>query len=186
MRFTRCVIFPIIGLWTTIAAAQNTGGQSPGLQGTAPRVNVQNSANGTLDVGGGTDLNLQGENFRGTFGASRSQPGASVLPTPAPRPLPGSSFQAPFGAPDFAPSLPGTPTRVGDPTESDFARDLILPRFRSRLGAAQSSAEQRAAADSWRYRYFDGRWWFWQPNQSWLYWSGRQWTPYAAAKRSGG
>ena len=50
-----------------------------------------------------TDVNMVGENFRGSFRASRfaARVGAS-LPSP-----PRSSFQVPFAAPNFGPSMPG-------------------------------------------------------------------------------
>jgi hypothetical protein len=169
------------------------------LQGTGPRVEVQTSPNGTIDVGGagGTDLNMTGENFRGSFGSSRLQPGWSIAPSP-----PRSSFQVPFAAPNFNPSLPGPSAPSDSTTQADEADreaypDLILPRFRGALGGsttaggtssggASRSGGQRhrgetpsAHADAWRYRYSSGRWWYWQPSESWLYWDGSQWQAFA-------
>jgi hypothetical protein len=177
------------------APSSTPGGQSPSLQGTGPRVEVQTSANGTLDVSGagGTDLNMTGENFRGSFGASRSQPGWSVTPS-----LPRSSLQVPFAAPNFNPSMPGpsAPSDTGSQVdEADLAAypDLILPRFRNALGGARWGETERSSlqrprgemppagtrADAWRYRYSGGRWWYWQPTESWLYWDGARWQAFA-------
>ena len=156
------------------------------MQGTGPRVEVQTSPNGTIDVGGagGTDLNMTGENFRGSFGASRSQPGWSVTPS-----LPRSSFQVPFAAPNFNPSLPRTAAPSDTDSQVDDADlaaypDLILPRFRNAAGGGsmQRHGDMPASstrADAWRYRYWNGRWWFWQPTDSWLYWDRTRWQPFA-------
>jgi len=190
----------LAGIDIANAAAQssgaNAGSQGTGLQGTGPRVDVQTSPNGTLDVSGAgaTDLNMTGENFRGSFGASRSQPGWSVVPN-----LPRSSIQVPFAAPNFNPSMPSpSAERDGNTRQTDEADlaaypDLILPRFRSALsggtsfGAGTSSLQRQrgalppasARADAWRYRYSGGRWWFWQPSETWLYWDGARWQAFA-------
>ncbi|HEY1784307.1 MAG TPA: hypothetical protein VGG30_02115 [Pirellulales bacterium] len=165
----------------------STPGQTPGLQGTGPRVDVQTSPNGTIDVGGtgGTDLNMTGENFRGSFGASRSQPGWSVAPS-----LPRSSFPLPFAAPNFNPSLPG-PSAPSDTNsqvdQADLAAypDLILPRFRNAVGGSASLQRQTdevvspgTRVEAWRYRFSGGRWWYWQPSEAWLYWDGTRWQPF--------
>jgi hypothetical protein len=44
----------------------------------------------------------------------------------------------------------------------------------------EGRAEARTVADAnrWRYRYHDGRWWYWTPQRSWVYWGGNQWNPY--------
>ncbi|HEX4145321.1 MAG TPA: hypothetical protein VHY91_17575 [Pirellulales bacterium] len=179
-----------------MAQAPNaTPGQTPGLQGTGPRVDVQSSANGTLDVGGtgGADLNMTGENFRGSFGASRSQPGWSVAPG-----LPRSTFQVPFAAPNFNLSLPSPSAprdSLSQTNEADLAAypGLILPRFRGALAGSTSAADEHSSverqrgemvspgkrADAWRFRYSGGRWWYWQPGESWLYWNGAQWQAFA-------
>ena len=168
----------VAGCLAATSAAQtasSTPGQTPGLQGTGPRVDVQNSANGTLDVGGaaGTDLNMVGENFRGSFGASRLQPFGSATPN-----LPRSSVQAPFAAPNFGPSMPGSgalnDAPRGQTAEATAYPDLILPRFRGVLGGSP----QRQSPDAWRYRYSGGRWWFWQPTGDWVYWDGARWQSF--------
>jgi hypothetical protein len=149
------------------------------LQGTGPRVDVQTSPNGTLDVGGaaGTDVNMVGENFRGSFGASRLQPAWNIAPN-----LPRSSVQVPFAAPNFGPSMPGSSApgnaHSGQVDAADAAAygDLILPRFQSVL----SASTQGQSPDAWRYRYSGGRWWFRRPAGAWLYWDGAQWQAFAA------
>jgi hypothetical protein len=179
MRLTSAFAFAILALPAAGWAQPAAGGQSSGLQGTGPRVEVQQSANGTLDVGGGSDVNLQGENFRGNFGASNPQSGA--LSNPSARPSAGSSFPTPFGSPDFAPNLSAGSPQSGVPADAGAYRRLILPRFRASAAAgARSSSIDRSSVDGWRYRYFRGRWWYWQPGESWLYWDGARWQSFAA------
>jgi hypothetical protein len=154
---------------------------------------VQISPNGTLDVGGarGADLDMTGENFRGSFGASRSQGSGSSPALPAPG-LPGSGRNM-FGAPNFGPSLPGGLPGAGvSSADEDVLRTLddetgvsglILPRFRQgQSGNALAAVARAGAADSWRYQFFRGRWWYWQPAGSWLYWDGWQWQSYLPRK----
>ena len=51
--------------------------------------------------------------------------------------------------------------------------------------AAQASADARQqlagtggqpSSAGWRYRKFNGQWWYFLPNQQWARWDGRQWT----------
>jgi hypothetical protein len=32
---------------------------------------------------------------------------------------------------------------------------------------------------SWRYRFHDGRWWYWLPSERWVYWQDGRWIEYA-------
>ncbi len=51
--------------------------------------------------------------------------------------------------------------------------------------AAQTSTDAReqltgtagdASSAGWRYRKFNGQWWYFLPNQQWARWDGRRWT----------
>ena len=119
---------------------------------------------------------MVGENFRGSFGASRSQPGWSITPESAEIERSGS-----LRGPQFRPQH-AQPFRAGRRTssqvdEADLAAypGLILPRFR----AALVGNTGRQGPDAWRYRYFSGRWWYWQPPGSWLYWDGARWQAFS-------
>jgi hypothetical protein len=35
------------------------------------------------------------------------------------------------------------------------------------------------AAPDWRYRFFNGRWWYWLPSDRWAVWNGSTWVLYA-------
>ena len=176
MRYSLLAIAALTALWSLPVHAQTSdpAAANQALIGEGPNVTVQQSAIGTLDVGGpgATNPKLTGENLRGNLGASRAQPSTGTTPA-APTPgVPNYSFQAPnFGA-DLSGAAPGN-----KPTEQELriAKDLILPRFRSVLS---NSASQRASThgdNGWRYRYFNGRWWYWQPNSTWAFWDGSQW-----------
>jgi len=34
--------------------------------------------------------------------------------------------------------------------------------------------------DAWRYRWFNGRWWYWLPDNRWTYWENDHWVDYSA------
>lgn len=44
------------------------------------------------------------------------------------------------------------------------------------LGTPPLNAGQ--TANRWRYRFFEGRWWYWMPDNQWSYFNGRRWSPY--------
>jgi opacity protein-like surface antigen len=50
------------------------------------------------------------------------------------------------------------------------------------LFAATANAEgpsaNRAQASDWRQVWHGGHWWYWTPQNSWLYWTGSAWTAY--------
>src|SRR6185312_12325014 len=41
-------------------------------------------------------------------------------------------------------------------------------------------AARPAKSDAWRYAYHQGRWWYWQPSNSWVYYQDRRWIAYDA------
>jgi hypothetical protein len=151
-------------------------GATPGAVGTGPQTDIQVSPNGTIDVGGsrGADVDLTGENLRGAFGAARIEP-SPIAPPVLPAPSVGGSVSRLPNAVDFGAGLvpldPSSPNNNGShvrESRNASIRDLILPRFRSPAAAA---------SEDWRYRYFRGRWWFWQPPGAWLFWNGSRWQP---------
>lgn len=40
------------------------------------------------------------------------------------------------------------------------------------------------AGDAWRYKYHEGRWWYWMPSNSWAWYDGRQWIAFEKDRRS--
>ena len=184
MQYRFCVALLLAAsCWSMPAVAQSTNPANRDLTGTGPRVDVQTSANATLDVGGAgaANTNVTGANLRGNFGASIPQPDKIVNPA-----LPAASLPVNvFGVPDLSRTLHGLSTNVQEakPTQKDvrFASDLILPRFRDDLGqGAVDVSSSSQTSDAWRYRYANGRWWYWKPNKTWAYWDGSRWSDYPA------
>jgi hypothetical protein len=180
----RCAI--LAGAVLTLSCAATVVAQQPdpaaanrALIGEGPNVTVQQSAIGTLDVGGPGAANpkLIGENLRGNLGASRGQPAAGLTPAVQNAGVPNYSFQTP----QFGPDLGGAaPARKPTKEEIRVAEDLILPRFRVGHGEEGRLALSTHDADGWRYRYQNGRWWYWRPNETWAYWDGARWVNHPA------
>ena len=55
-----------------------------------------------------------------------------------------------------------------------------LPRGDLETGYVRAAATQPAGnpANRWRYRFYNGQWWFYHPSNHWSYWNGNAWTPY--------
>ena len=162
-----------IGCLPAHAQTSDPAAANQALIGEGPNVTVQQSAIGTIDVGGpgASNPKLTGENLRGNLGASRMQPSMTPAATPNAG-VPNYSFQAPNLGPDLGGGVTGQ-----KPTEQELrsAEDLILPRFRSVLSDSTSQVSTARSDDGWRYRYSGGRWWYWRPNNTWAYWDGSQW-----------
>ncbi|HJT36684.1 MAG TPA: hypothetical protein VJ783_31970 [Pirellulales bacterium] len=45
---------------------------------------------------------------------------------------------------------------------------------------SKKMAERAANGQSWRYRYHQGRWWYWRPSNSWAAYDQERWVPYQA------
>ena len=46
------------------------------------------------------------------------------------------------------------------------------------VGEESYPAAPRGKPD-WRYRYYQGRWWYWLPSNAWAYHNGQRWVPYS-------
>jgi hypothetical protein len=53
--------------------------------------------------------------------------------------------------------------------------DEIIPESPSAEAAPQVQATN---PNSWRYRWHDGKWWYWLPSERWVYWSNGAWVRY--------
>jgi hypothetical protein len=163
----------MLGRSGVVAQPADPAAANQALIGAGPRVDVQQSANGTIDVGGAGAINpnLTGGNVRGNLGAS--VPPTTAAPSPSPGTgLPTYSLQTPNFGPDLRGAAPGRkPTKE----ELQIAESFVLPRFRAQWNAEASQAAPLQGADAWRYRYFNGRWWYWRPDKTWAYWTGSRW-----------
>jgi hypothetical protein len=43
-----------------------------------------------------------------------------------------------------------------------------------------AAAAPVAKSDAWRFKYHQGRWWYWLPSNSWVFYQNRQWIRYDA------
>lgn len=56
-------------------------------------------------------------------------------------------------------------------------RSFSPPASRHTIGT-RSGPEGGRPENQWRYRFYDGRWWYWTANNQWSYYNGRRWTPW--------
>jgi hypothetical protein len=65
---------------------------------------------------------------------------------------------------------------VEEPLAEPPAYEAIAPGASSsaRRVESQSNARQRGE-NSWRYKYHDGRWWYWLPSERWMMWENGRW-----------
>jgi hypothetical protein len=177
MRFVYCATIAMgfaAGSAPAFSQPADPAAANRDLIGSGPKVSIQSSANGTIDVGGAgaASPKLIGENLRGNLGAS-IQPVAPAAAQPQVT-VPGFSFETP----NFTPNLRGG-TSTGQrptPAELNVAEGLVLPRFRTAGSATGWRSDATGTpSENWRYRYFNGRWWYWKANSSWAYWDGSRW-----------
>lgn len=57
------------------------------------------------------------------------------------------------------------------------AQELTNPSTSIVESAAAAPAAQ---GEVWRYKYHQGRWWYWLPSNSWVYWQNSQWVQHDA------
>jgi hypothetical protein len=48
-------------------------------------------------------------------------------------------------------------------------------------GDANSAVAVNPGGDQWRYRWHNGKWWYWTTENRWVYRNGNQWTNYEPA-----
>lgn len=64
------------------------------------------------------------------------------------------------------------------------ARRLERSRVAQSRGAmkddrsSEKATERTAGNPSWRYRYYQGRWWYWRPSKSWAVYDQGRWVSY--------
>jgi hypothetical protein len=59
-------------------------------------------------------------------------------------------------------SAPATPAPAGEAVPAPRADEIPAPR--------------KADDQTWRYRWHDGRWWYWMPSEHWVYWEEGRWN----------
>ncbi len=48
----------------------------------------------------------------------------------------------------------------------------------AQVAGQKSAASQSQAQERWRYKYYNGEWWYWLPANRWVYWRGTRWNNY--------
>ena len=49
---------------------------------------------------------------------------------------------------------------------------------------SSTAAPAQPESNAWRYKYYEGRWWYWMPSNSWAWYDGRQWIAFEKDPRS--
>ena len=190
MRATKCVFAAVVGvaISTSLAWAQSGGAGSGGAAGTAGGV----GAGGTSTPGGlGSP---QGSTINGGNQAERANAAGNGNP---------ANVNAPLGGAGTPRSSPPTAEAAGTSALQTDDLNRTIPRAANRgaadvnpatlanprsqvddLRAAGSTNRMRTGAPlskDWRYVYFQGRHWYWNPNNTWSIWNGTTWSPVMVA-----
>ena len=64
----------------------------------------------------------------------------------------------------------------------DIGRAVSAPPGTQTSRADEPTRPRGSPANQWRYQFHAGRWWYRTTNNSWSYYDGRRWRPYAAAQ----
>jgi hypothetical protein len=123
-----------------------------------------------------------------TSGAQAGDTGTSVRAPGVAQPVP--LAPVPASAPTLAPVAPPAPVPTVAPGPA-FSRAPARP-MREELGRPSVPQTRIAApnaaavavnpsADQWRYRWHNGNWWYWTPEDRWVYRTGNEWTNYEPA-----
>jgi hypothetical protein len=43
-----------------------------------------------------------------------------------------------------------------------------------------SGTTAASSGESWRFQRFEGRWWYWMPDNRWVYWDNCRWVPFGS------
>jgi hypothetical protein len=94
----------------------------------------------------------------------------------------GSRYEAPAPYRE-APRVETRPPVAGEAVPAPRADEIPAPRNGPQNGGPQNGGPQIGDDQSWRYRWHDGRWWYWMPSERWVYWDGGRWIGYDQASR---
>ena len=119
--------------------------------------------------------------------ANAGTAGVAGAPTIPPAPTPASTpmsvpTASPAPVPTFAPSP--APGRVpAGQARDEFGNPNVIqtPIADPNTGVAPSANATGAAnpsGDQWRYRLHNGTWWYWTPENRWIYRNGNDWVNY--------
>lgn len=63
-------------------------------------------------------------------------------------------------------------------TEELPAPQADKPASTKETDSAKTAASAKEADNKWRYRFYNGHWWYWQPDKHWVFWTGNEWQDY--------
>ena len=72
-----------------------------------------------------------------------------------------------------APAAPQPPAKA-----STRPGDKAAAEDEASASAAPAAAPGGKQGERWRYRYHQGRWWYWLPAERWVVWDGNEWEAY--------
>lgn len=140
--------------------------------------------------GPGVASGAQGRDTGTNAGTNVGTAGVAGAPALPPAPVPAS-------APTFAPALPPVPVLTVAPgpvfrrAPAGQARDELgnpgvtqTPIAGPNTGVpsnANAAVAANSSGDQWRYRWHNGNWWYWTPENRWLYRNGNEWANYEPA-----
>ena len=52
------------------------------------------------------------------------------------------------------------------------------PAPAQRADDAKKADKTTKADNKWRFRFYNGHWWYWQPDKHWVFWNGANWQDY--------
>ena len=88
--------------------------------------------------------------------------------------------------------------QIKDQRDQSFEKELAA--LKAQVGKLEQAAAKRQAAQGqaaqdqagskavpavavsdnhWRFKYHQGRWWYWMPEEHWVYWSSSRWVRYS-------
>lgn len=62
---------------------------------------------------------------------------------------------------------------------NDVRGNQPAERMNERGGEHPFYGNDRGGENDWRYRFNDGRWWYWTPLGAWAYWNDGRWADYS-------
>ena len=90
--------------------------------------------------------------------------------------LPAPSDAAPG---DFRPDDAGQAGQPDSPPPSSTGQAAEGQAIGSQApGSDAQKLTSPSTGESWRFRWHQGQWWYWQPSNRWVYWSNDQWNSY--------
>jgi hypothetical protein len=63
------------------------------------------------------------------------------------------------------------------PAPAPAAKAPPKPEEKKDVKPAPAPAASKAPDNLWRFSYYNNRWWYYQPDKTWVHWDGKAWQP---------